>query len=96
MTSRDDYVTITTVLREVRDLSVFIDVHRGAHGRVSIPRSLLFGPDDLHIAEAGIGCEIKLRIRRWKAEELGLLPDQNKPQRDLFGGSTSPSTIAKR
>ena len=45
---------------------------------------LTLGGDDLKVAEAGIGCEVKLRIRRWKADELGLLEDRDPAQGRLF------------
>jgi hypothetical protein len=83
----DDYVTVTTVLRAVRDLSIYVDRRVGGRpgDEVCIPRSLLFGGDDLRVAERGIGCEVKLRIRRWKADELGLLEDRHAGQGRLFG-----------
>lgn len=81
----DDYVTVTTVLRAVRDKSIYVDRRIGDPETVCIPRSLLFGGDDVRIAERGIGCEVKFRIRRWKADELGLLEDRNKGQGRLFG-----------
>jgi hypothetical protein len=84
MTS-DDYVTITTVLRVVRDKSIYVDRRLGDPEAVCIPRSLLFGGTDLKMAESGIGCEVTLRIRRWKADELGLLEDRATGQGRLFG-----------
>ncbi len=81
-----DYVTITTILRHVRDESIYIDVSRDSRRQVCVPRSLLFGGDDLMIPNVAIGCEIKLRIRRWKAEQLGRRPDRKRAQeKGLFG-----------
>lgn len=81
----DDYVTVTTVLRTVRDKSIYVDRSLTDHEPVCIPRSLLFGGTDLKIAESGVGCEVTIRIRRWKAAELGLLADRNAGQGRLFG-----------
>ena len=80
----DDYVTVTTTLRQVRDRSIWIDRGRDDRERVWIPRSVLFGADDLRLEEQAIGVEFRIRVRRWKADELGLIPDKNTPaQRSL-------------
>lgn len=92
----DDYVTVTTVLRTVRDKSIYVDRRLGDPETVCIPRSLLFGGDDLKVAEGGIGCEVTFRVRRWKADELGLLEDRNPRQRDLFGGAASSPPSSRR
>jgi hypothetical protein len=74
--TRDDYVTVTTVLRHVRDRSVYVDRSLKDREQVCIPRSVLFGADDLNLARRAIGAEIRIRVRRWKADELGLIPDK--------------------
>ncbi|MCB1502409.1 MAG: hypothetical protein KDK07_21945 [Bauldia sp.] len=80
----DDYVTVTTVLRMVRDAAILVDRGRNDRERVWIPRSVLFGPDDRRIESQAIDAEFKVRVRRWKADELGLVPDKNTPaQRNL-------------
>ena len=80
----DDYVTVTTVLRMVRDAAILVDRGRNDRERVWIPRSVLFGPDDRRIESQAIDAEFKVRVRRWKADELGLVPDKNAPaQRSL-------------
>lgn len=81
----DDYVTVTTVLRAVRDRSIYVDRRLGDPDTVCIPRSLLFGGDDQKLAESGIGSEVRMRVRRWKADELGLLEDRDAGQGRLFG-----------
>lgn len=82
--SRDDYVTVTTVLRRVREMSIFVDRNLEDSEQVSIPRSLLFGADDLDVERRAIGTEVRIRVRRWKADELGLVPDRDqRAQRNL-------------
>lgn len=82
--TRDSYVTVTTVLRHVRDRSVYVDRTLDDREQVCIPRSVLFGADDLAIARTAIGTEVRIRVRRWKADELGLIPDRRqKAQRSL-------------
>lgn len=82
--NRDSYVTVTTVLRQVRDRSVYVDRALDDREQVCIPRSVLFGADDLAIARTAIGAEVRIRVRRWKADELGLIPDRRqKAQRSL-------------
>ena len=84
MTGRDDYVTVTTVLRHVRERSIFVDRDLEDREQVSIPRSLLFGADDRDIERHAVGAEVTIRVRRWKADELELVPDRvQKAQRSL-------------
>jgi hypothetical protein len=84
MADGDDYVTVTTVLRGVRDRSIFVDRNLEDREQVSIPRSLLFGADDRAVERAAIGAEVRIRVRRWKADELELIPDRRqKAQRSL-------------
>ena len=86
MTAGDDYVTVSTVLRSVGPRSIFVDRRSGAaFHHVCIPRSLLHGADDLALDRMFVGEEVKLRIRRWKAEQLGLLEDRPPGQKELFG-----------
>lgn len=71
----DDYAIVTTIFRDVspRGKALFCDgpASRGG-GRISIPRSLVHGADDMKIAALFDGDEFTFRLRRWKAEELGL------------------------
>lgn len=82
--TRDDYVTVTTILRRVRDQAVLVDRARDDRETVWIPRSVLFGADDLAVERAAIGAEVTIRVRRWKADDLELVPDKHqKAQRSL-------------
>ncbi len=82
--TRDAYVTVTTTLRRVGDRAILVDRARDDRETVWIPRSVLFGPDDLAVERIAIGTEVTIRLRRWKADELGLRPDRRqKAQRSL-------------
>jgi hypothetical protein len=67
----DNYRTVTCVLRQVRDNSIMVD-HPRIQGWVSVPRSLLHYTDDRLVEVAEVGKDITIRVREWKAEELGL------------------------
>lgn len=82
--SRDSYVTVTTILRRVEDKAILVDRARDDRETVWIPRSVLHGADDIAIERPAIGAWVKIRVRRWKADELRLLPDRRpKAQRSL-------------
>ena len=82
--TRDDYVTVTTVLRRIRDEASLVDRARDDRVTVWIPRSCLHAADDLAVERAEIGAEVTIRVRRWKADRLELVPDKHqKAQRSL-------------
>lgn len=68
----DDYRLVTVKVRTVRPQSIFVDkpASRGS-GEVSVPRSLIHAADDTKLDGLFAGEEITLRLREWKAEELG-------------------------
>lgn len=70
MRQSGQYRIITTVVRNVLDKSVWVDAAPGRHGQVNIPRSLLYGPDDLNIDKYK-DSSWSFRVMAWKAEELG-------------------------
>lgn len=47
------------------------DVH-GSPRRVSIPRSLIHGADERHLAQQVPGSAVSFRLMPWKAREMGL------------------------
>ena len=82
--TRDSYVTVTTILRRVGDKAILVDRAVDDRETVWIPRSVLFGPDDLAVERGATGAEVTIRVRRWKADDLGLIPDRRqKGQRSL-------------
>lgn len=84
--SSDDYVTVTTVLRHVREKSIYVDRRPGQPDDTAcIPRSLIHGGNDLKLEDRQSGDEITIKVRRWKADELGLLETKSPKQRELFG-----------
>lgn len=70
MTDSDDYRIVEIVLRGVRPQSIFVD-RPNRQGEVSIPRSLLHAADDTQLDGRFAGEKITVRLRAWKAEELG-------------------------
>jgi hypothetical protein len=77
----DDYVTVPVVVMAIRPDSVH--VRRGAVA-AWLPRRHIHGADDNLLRAMRAGEEMKLRIRRWKASEAGLLFRET-TQRSLFG-----------
>ncbi|MBX3579947.1 MAG: hypothetical protein KF723_22315 [Rhizobiaceae bacterium] len=72
----DEYRVITTTFRRISSTGLAIIVDRPKHqngrgGWAIIPRSLLHGSDDLKVEKFVKGQEITIRIREFKAEELG-------------------------
>lgn len=73
MNSGDDYRTVTVRIRHIAQKSIVVDnpPSRG-EGTCIIARSLLHYTDDRLIEVAELGEEVTIRLREWKAEELGL------------------------
>lgn len=66
----DPYRTIIVKLKQRRPNWIGVEAKNGWH---SIPRSLLHAADDIKIdREGGIDEEIAIRVREWKAEQLGI------------------------
>jgi len=89
----DDYVKVQGKARHVRDNSVLFSVGDGVSRGAWIPRSLLHGADDLQLRDrahqinrtgTNVGTPMVLRIRRWKAEEVGFTGDADDQTADLF------------
>lgn len=73
MSGGDEYRVVTARFRGISAsrLAIFIDRPR-APGKVTVPRSLLHGGDDVKVDGLKAGAEFTFRLREWKAEELGL------------------------
>lgn len=69
--SRDGYVKIAGTLGNVYDRSVWF-MPDGWPENINIPRSLIYGPDELGLSENLTGEHVELRIMTWKASQLGL------------------------
>lgn len=67
---RDEYTTVTAVLRQATRDAVLVDTPDG--GTAWIPRSLLHAADDRRIEGMFSGEKFTFRLRAWKAVELGL------------------------
>jgi hypothetical protein len=71
----DDYRTITFMLRSVQERVIVVSNAKSrGHGTCTIPRSLLSGIDDLKLTQLDpntLPAERTMRLREWKAEELG-------------------------
>ncbi len=70
----DTYRTVTTLVRQVRENSIMIEV-ASRQGWQSVPRSLIHGADDFKLDRidfSGRGQNHTFRLIEWKAEELGL------------------------
>ena len=88
----EDYVAIQGKARYLRDGAVLFAVGEGLGQVAWIPRSLIHGADDSELskhravinAARSTGHAMTLRIFRWKAEETGLLTDQDNESGDLF------------
>ena len=97
MTSSDDYVTITATIRSVRERSIYVDRRSGSPiDEVCIPRSLLHAASDTAVERfATPGEMLTLKVRRWKADELGLIEAKDERQLDLLGGAASRRPAAR-
>lgn len=87
MTGSDDYVRVTTTIRAVRDRSIYVDRRQGATpgDEVCIPRSLLHAASDTAVDHFGApGETLTLKVRRWKADELGLVEAKDPRQKQLL------------
>jgi hypothetical protein len=83
----DDYVEVTVTIEDVRKASVFVTPGASRTGQpLNIPRALLHGADDLALDKKFAGDRCRLRIRSWKASELGLVGDRDDQTLDLFEG----------
>lgn len=96
--SSDDYVTVTATIRAVRPRSIGFDRPGGAPGDEPfwMPRSLLHAASDTAVASFGApGETLTLKVRRWKADELGLIEAKDPGQLDLLGGAASRRPAAR-
>lgn len=93
MSGSDDYVKVKGKARHVRDGSVLFSVGDSVSRGAWIPRSLIHGADDLVLRDrreqinrtgAQVGTPMVLRIRSWKAEEVGFTGDADDQTADLF------------
>jgi len=89
----DDYVKVQGKARHVSDNAVLFSVGDSVSRGAWIPRSLVHGADDLVLRDrrdqinrtgANVGTPLVLRIRRWKAEEVGFTGDADDQTADLF------------
>lgn len=69
--STDEYRLVTVTVCRISDGAILIDVLARAHP-VWVPRSLLHAADDLALDGARPGEDRTIRLRAWKAEEIGL------------------------
>lgn len=95
----DDYVKVQGRARHVRDAAVLFAVGESVPRAAWIPRSVLHGADDLTLSRlAGQinasgrtgGTAMTLRIRRWKAEEVGFITGHDQETEDLFNCEDQP------
>lgn len=83
----DDYVEVTVTIEDVRKASVFVTAGESRTGQPrNIPRALLHAADDQSLDKRFAGDRCRLRIRRWKADELGLGGVRDDQTKDLFEG----------
>lgn len=84
----DEYVRIRGKVQAVRKGALMFSVGQSVPRAGWIPRSLIHAADDLTLDGLMVGAEITLRVREWKADELGFTSDRdpNGAARDLFGG----------
>lgn len=70
----DDYVLVTATFLAARERSFTVEHASGGRmgERVTLPRSLVHGADDLKLDAARRHDEITFRLRAWKAIEVGL------------------------
>lgn len=66
----DHYRLVTVTFRALREKSFFVD-HPSSIGQAAIQRSLIHGGDDRKLDTLFDGETIAIRIRDWKARELG-------------------------
>lgn len=67
----DDYVRVLGKIEAVRKGAVMFSVGKSVPRAAWIPRSLIHGADDLTLDGRMVGEECALRIREWKADEVG-------------------------
>lgn len=93
MSDPRDYVKVQGKARHVRDGSVLFSVGDSVSRGAWIPRSVIHGADDLALRDrrdqinrtgANVGTPMMLRIRRWKAEEVGFAGETDDQTTDLF------------
>lgn len=95
MSDRDDYLKVQGKARFIRDGAVLFSIGESVSRAAWIPRSLVHGADDLTLKSmAGqvnrtsidVGTPMALRIRRWKAEQIGFAGGPDQDTTDLFDG----------
>lgn len=83
----DDYVRVPGTVKQVRAGAVLFAVGDGVPRAAWVPRSLIHGADDQALDQLTmVDAKMALRIREWKADELGWTgPNvQSGGERDLF------------
>lgn len=82
----DEYVRVRGWIQAVREKSVLFAVGESVRRAGWIPRSCIHGADDLQLDGKMVGDAMTLRIREWKADELGFTSTRNDDaaDRDLF------------
>lgn len=104
MSDGERYVGIKGKIASVRAQAILFTVGDSVPRGDWIPRSLIFGPDELKLdrlaaevarlkPSGGLACT--LRIFRWKAEECGFLSARDDQTEDLFS-SGRPIPAAER
>lgn len=92
MSDRDEYLRIPGRALYVRDHAVLFAVGDGVGRAAWIPRTLVHGADDILLRDKTKAInlsrhtEMTLRIRRWKAEEVGFTGEPDQLTGDLFEG----------
>lgn len=93
MSDRDEYLRIPGRAQYVRPHAVLFGVGDGVPRSAWIPRSVIHGADDIKLRDETDrinamrgqgGIAMTLRIRRWKAEEVGFDGEQDDRTSDLF------------
>lgn len=92
MTDSDDYVKVEGKVRHVRDAAVLFTPGEKVCG-AWLPRGVIHGADDIALRERTAeinrnanrgGTPMTLRVRRWKAEEVGFTGERDRQTDDLF------------
>lgn len=84
MSGTVEYVSILCRLIIRTRAAVQISVGEKGAVRAWIPRTLIHGADEIGLEARSIGIRFNLRIMRWKAAELGLLPSPATGAATLF------------
>lgn len=74
MSTDEDYRIVTLQIEEIRDKSIMISI-KTMQGWQSIPRSLIYGGDDIKLDKlrhTRYPLEATIRILSWKADQLHL------------------------